>query len=64
VLAALFEAAIDGRVDTPQERLAALHAKATRDGFLERMKLLTLKEQGQIYLRLIAVDDSEELLPE
>jgi hypothetical protein len=63
VLAALFEATTDGRVGTPQERLAALQAKARRDRFLERMSRLPVHEQGQIYLRLIAGDDPEQLLP-
>jgi hypothetical protein len=64
VLAALFDAHADGRVGSPQERLAAIRSKANRDRFLERMKLLTLKEQGQIYLRLIAGDDPDQLLPD
>jgi hypothetical protein len=64
VLHALFDAIADGRVGTPQERLAAIAAKAKRDVLLARYRKLSVKEQGEIWLRLAGGDDPEELLPE
>jgi hypothetical protein len=62
VLHALFGAIADGRVGTPQERLAAIAAKQKRDALLARYRKLPVKEQGEIWLRLAGGDDPEELL--
>jgi hypothetical protein len=64
VLKAMFDAIADGRVGTPQERLAAIAAKAKRDGLLARYRKLPVKDQGDIWLRLAGGDDPEELLSE
>jgi hypothetical protein len=61
LLRALFEALTEGRFDTPQQRLAALHAKARRDRFLNA---LPLAELSKVYFRLIAGEDLEVILPD
>jgi hypothetical protein len=62
VLRALYDATADGRIGTPQQRLAAVAAKRRRDTFLAWMRGLPLQEQQKIYFRLIAGDDPEELM--
>jgi hypothetical protein len=64
VLKAMFDAIVDGRIGTPQERLAAIAAKQKRDVLLTRYRKLPVKEQGEVWLRLAGGDDPEELLPE
>jgi hypothetical protein len=64
ILKAMFGAIADGRVGTPQERLAAIAAKQMRDVLLTRYRKLPVKEQGEVWLRLAGGDDPEELLPE
>jgi hypothetical protein len=64
LLQALFDGHANGKIGTPQERLAALEAKAKRDRWLSRFRRLPLTEQGAIWLRVQAGDDLEELLPE
>jgi hypothetical protein len=64
ILKAMFGAIVNGRVGTPQERLAAIAAKQKRDVLLARYRKLPVKEQGEVWLRLAGGDDPEELLPE
>jgi hypothetical protein len=64
ILQALWDDHCDVNKGTPQERLIAQHAKAKVDRFLERMKRLSIKRQGEVWIRLPAGDAPEELLPE
>jgi len=62
LLKMLFEAYSDGRIGTPQERLAALYDAKVGDRLRERMKGLPLTEMSSIYYRVVKGEDPEVIL--
>jgi len=62
LLKMLFEAYSDGRIGTPQERLAALYDAKVGDRLRERMKGLPLTEMSSIYYRIVRGEDPEVIL--
>jgi len=61
-LKGLFDAYSDGRIGTPQKRLAALCAKVVSDRLLKRIKALPLTETSSIYLRMLQGEALEVIL--
>ena len=63
ILAALWDGIANGTLGSPAERLRALAAKQVRDRELARLAKLDVRQQGEVWLRLAAGEDPEELLP-
>jgi hypothetical protein len=59
----LYEATIDGRVGSSQERLQALSDRERQSAFMARFAKLPLKEKSEIWLRIQGGEDYEALLP-
>jgi hypothetical protein len=65
-LRGLWQAIVDGRLDAtlpPKERFAAWYRRQRNAAFMDRFGRLSVTEMSDAWLRLVAGEDPDEILP-